>query len=158
MPSKTTKTTINHAEIRKWAEERDAQPSIVKGVKGPGPGILRLDLPGYSGHDSLTPIPWEEWLEKFDEAELAFVYQDETASGVPSNFNKLVSRDSVNLTSNDAESAPSRSRGGSRPRQAASKRRAPSATPRARARSGATRAKKASSGRTAGQKAEKKRA
>ncbi|HET9947938.1 MAG TPA: hypothetical protein VFQ22_03315, partial [Longimicrobiales bacterium] len=58
-------------------------------------GIIRIDFPGYSGDDSLVEVEWDDWFEKFDEADLAFVYQDETADGEVSNFNKLVSRESV---------------------------------------------------------------
>ena len=56
-------------------------------------GILRIDFPGGAGEESLEPISWEEWFEKFDEAELAFVYQDEKAGGEPSTFFKLVKRE-----------------------------------------------------------------
>jgi hypothetical protein len=65
-------------------------------VKGTGDtgdiGVLRLDFPGYSGGDSLQEISWEEFFEKFDERNLALLYQDETASGQKSNFNKIVDR------------------------------------------------------------------
>ena len=147
--SKTTKTTIDHAAIQRWAKQRDATPSVVKGVEGPGPGILRLDLPGYSGQDSLTPIPWREWLQKFDESELAFVYQDQTASGVPSNFNKLVARDTVNLHSDDSESEPPRSRSVSRARKSAPpSRKQTTTTPRGPAPAGsAARSKKKTTAR-----------
>ena len=52
-------------------------------------------LPGiHRAEDKLQPISWEEWFEKFDERKLALVYQEETADGEKSNFNKLISRDS----------------------------------------------------------------
>ena len=57
--------------------------------------MIRLDFPGYSGEDKLQPISWDEWFEKFDERKLALIYQDETAGGQKSNFNKLVSRDNI---------------------------------------------------------------
>ena len=89
----TSHTTTNHKEIRKWAEERGAKPSCVKGTGGKGDtGLLRLDFPGYSGEDSLQHISWEEWFEKFDEQKLALLYQKETKAGEKSNFNKLISR------------------------------------------------------------------
>lgn len=88
--------TTDHEFIRKWAEERGGVPSVVKGTGGDGdPGIIRIDFPGYSGKGSLEPISWEEWFQKFDENDLAFLYQDETASGERSNFNKLVKRSTV---------------------------------------------------------------
>ena len=92
--SNASHTTTNHEEIRKWIESREGKPVHVKGTGGKDdPGILRIDFPGYSGAGKLEPIPWEEWFKKFDEQKLAFVYQDKTADGQPSNFNKLVSRE-----------------------------------------------------------------
>lgn len=89
-----SRTTIDHEEIRRWAEERGASPACVKGTGDrKDPGLLRIDFPGYSGEDSLQHIAWDEFFEKFEEAGLALVYQEETSSGERSNFNKLISRD-----------------------------------------------------------------
>ena len=55
-------------------------------------GIIRLDFPGYSGGDSLEEISWDDFFQKFDESDLALLYQDKTAAGRRSNFNKLVKR------------------------------------------------------------------
>ncbi len=86
-------TTTDHDQIRQWAEERGAHPACVKGTGGKGDaGVLRLDFPGYSGAKSLREIDWEEFFEKFDEQNLALLYQDTTKGGRKSNFNKLVSR------------------------------------------------------------------
>jgi hypothetical protein len=89
-------TTTDHEEIRKWAEARNAKPACVKNTGGKSDvGLLRLDFPGYSGGDSLEHIEWDEFFEKFDESNLAFVYQEHTAAGEKSNFNKLLSRDTA---------------------------------------------------------------
>jgi hypothetical protein len=94
--SNLSKTTRDHEVIRQWAEERGGEPAHVKGTGGKDdPGILRIDFPGYSGERKLDPISWEEFFEKFDEQSLAFVYQDVTSDGEKSNFNKLVSEESV---------------------------------------------------------------
>ena len=91
--SQHSKTTTDHDEIKKWVEARGGQPAAVKATGDQNdPGLLRIDMPGYTG-DQLEPIAWDEWFEKFDQNQLAFLYQDETAEGKPSNFNKLVSRD-----------------------------------------------------------------
>ncbi len=88
--------TTDHEQIRKWAEERGAKPACVKGTGGEGDiGMLRLDFPGYSGEESLQQISWDDWFDKFEERKLALVYQDETATGVMSNFNKIVSRETA---------------------------------------------------------------
>ncbi len=91
----SSNTTTDHDTIRNWVEERGGKPAAVAATgSGDDPGIIRIDFPGYSGEDSLEEISWDEWFEAFEENNLAFVYQDTTADGEPSNFNKLVSRDS----------------------------------------------------------------
>ena len=112
-----SKVLTDHDEIRKWAEERGARPSAVKRTgKGNDPGILRLDFPGYSGEDSLEEIPWEEFLEKFDDNNLALLVQERTASGQRSNFNKLISRE----TAQQSKSGRSRGTASSRSRRTSS--------------------------------------
>jgi hypothetical protein len=41
------------------------------------------------------PISWDDWFAKFDESGLALLFQEETAGGERSNFNKLVKRETV---------------------------------------------------------------
>lgn len=60
--------------------------------KGDEPGVLRIDFPGGAGEDRFEEIDWEEWFAKFDENDLAFLYQDHKASGEESTFFKLISR------------------------------------------------------------------
>lgn len=93
MSMSESKTTTKHEEIRRWAESRGAKPSRVKGTENhDDAGLIRLDFPGYSGEGKLEEISWEEFFEKFDESELALLYQEETKEGEKSNFNKLVKR------------------------------------------------------------------
>jgi ferritin-like metal-binding protein YciE len=92
----SSSATTDHEEIRRWAEERGARPTCVKGTGGRGDtGMIRLDFPGYTGEESLQDISWDDWFEKFDENNLALLYQEKTAGGQKSNFNKLVSRETA---------------------------------------------------------------
>lgn len=87
-------TTTDHGVIRQWVEERGGRPATVKGT-GRGreeAGILRINFPGYGGEESLEEISWEEFVDKFDEKTLAFLYQDKTASGEQSRFCKFIGR------------------------------------------------------------------
>lgn len=89
-------TTTDHEEIRRWAEERGGKPACVQGTGGKGDiGMLRIEFPGKPNaqDDKLHPISWEDFFEKFDERGLALIYQETTARGQKSNFNKLVSRE-----------------------------------------------------------------
>lgn len=87
-------TTSNHDEIRAWVEQRGGKPAMVKGTskKKSEAGILRIDFPGYSGEDTLQEIGWDEFFQKFDEGNLQFLHQTETADGKESRFNKFISK------------------------------------------------------------------
>ena len=87
--------TTAHEEIRRWVEQRDGHPAIVKRTtRGRNEsGIIRIDFPGFSGARSLEAISWDKWFEIFEQQRLAFLYQDRTAGGKPSRFNKLVARE-----------------------------------------------------------------
>jgi hypothetical protein len=92
----STQHTTDHEAIKRWAEERGAKPASVKRTGGSDdPGIIRLDFPGFTGEGTLEAISWDDWWRKFDESDLVFLYQDETASGEKSNFNKLVKRSTL---------------------------------------------------------------
>jgi hypothetical protein len=94
MASKSN-TTTDHDEIRRWVEEHGGKPASVRGTEnGDAAGVLRIDFPGGAGTDQLEHISWDEWFEKFDQSNLAFLYQEEKASGEDSTFFKLVSRES----------------------------------------------------------------
>ena len=90
-----SKTTRDHDEIRRWAEERGGRPAAVASTETDDQtGIIRLEFPGApNANDSaLEEISWDEWFDKFDENRLAFLYQSEKANGEDSTFFKLVSR------------------------------------------------------------------
>lgn len=91
-----SKTTTDHKTIQQWAEARGGKPTSVKGTERDGEaGLLRIDFPGYSGGDRLEEISWDEFFKKFDEKNLAFLYQEHTSSGEESRFFKLIGRDSA---------------------------------------------------------------
>jgi len=73
--------------------------------------MIRLDFPGYSGADSLEEIGWDDWFQKFDEQGRALLYQDTTARGQKSNFNKLVARETAELAAQGGRGSARRGRG-----------------------------------------------
>jgi hypothetical protein len=85
-------TTTDHDKIKKWVEERGGRPATVKATEEDGhAGLLRIDFGPKD--DRLEEISWDEFFKKFDEAGLAFLYQDKTKDGKISRFHKFVSRD-----------------------------------------------------------------
>jgi hypothetical protein len=112
MSEHLSKTTTDHEEIQNWAEARGAKPACVKRTGGKGDvGLLRLDFPGYSGADSLEHISWDEFFEKFDESNLALVYQEKTAEGAQSNFNKLISRETASAADHKSHKSSGKTSG-----------------------------------------------
>lgn len=92
MASQST-TTTDHDEIRRWVEEHGGTPAAVRSTEsGEDPGVLRIDFPGGAGEDDLDRLEWDEWFEKFEDAGLAFLYQEQKADGSDSTFFKLVNR------------------------------------------------------------------
>lgn len=94
--------TTDHDKIRKWAESRGGKPATVKDTGDEEEaGILRLDFDPPDA--TLKKISWDEFFEKFDDADLAFLYQDKTAGGKTSRFHKFVDRDSAEEDVSDEE-------------------------------------------------------
>ena len=87
-----SKTTTKHETIREWADRRDGRPATVKGTAQDNQhaGILRIDFG--PEEERLEEIGWDEFFEKFDEADLAFLYQERTSAGELSRFHKFVRR------------------------------------------------------------------
>src|SRR5947209_2099263 len=92
------KVTTDHDEIRKWAEARGGRPAAVRSTQSKdSTGIIRIEFPRAPNakDDNLEEITWDEFFEKFDQSNLALLYQEESASGQRSNFNKLVGRETA---------------------------------------------------------------
>lgn len=87
-------TTIDHEKIRQWVEARGGKPATVRSTppEEEEAGILRIDFPGYSGEGSLEELDWEAFFDKFDQSDLAFLYQEQTESGGQSRFFKFIRR------------------------------------------------------------------
>jgi hypothetical protein len=85
-------TTTDHDQIRRWVEARRGTPAVVAATEADDdPGILRVRFSDESA-DALEAIGWDEFFDKFDEAELAFLYQEQTADGGTSRFHKFIKR------------------------------------------------------------------
>ena len=110
MARSSSKTTTDHEEIRRWAEERGGKPSTVAGTGGDEPGILRIDFPPYGNEGKLEDICWDDWFQKFEENNLALLYEDKPARGGTSYFNKLISADTAESSSRGRNGSSNRSR------------------------------------------------
>lgn len=85
------KITIDHEKIKKWAEMRGAVPSTAGSPEEPENGeMLRFGF--QNKEEDLEPISWDEFFNKFEGSNLAFLYQERTATGRASRFYKFVAR------------------------------------------------------------------
>ncbi|HET9792592.1 MAG TPA: hypothetical protein VFR08_14945 [Candidatus Angelobacter sp.] len=122
-----SKTTQDHEVIRSWAEKRGAVPAEVSSThRRDEPGILRFCFPTARDqkNDKLNEISWDDFFEKFDENKLQLVYQEKTASGRQSNFNKLVHPESTHGRRSSSGSSRSKRESGSKSSMSRSHRRA----------------------------------
>lgn len=77
--------TRDHDTVRRWAEERRAEPATGEATSsGPatvnvtdGGAGIRFNFPGVS---AFRPITWEEWFANFDQHECAFVFDGESST------------------------------------------------------------------------------
>lgn len=91
MSDHDSKRTTDHDQIRRWAQARGGAPATVRdtGRGGEHAGVLRI---AFDGDEDLERIDWDEFFDKFEREELAFLYQERTADGGTSRFFKLVER------------------------------------------------------------------
>jgi hypothetical protein len=149
MAINSSKITTDHDAIKKWVEQRGGHPATVKRTRrgSEHAGMLRIDFPGYKGQGTLEEISWDDFFDKFDEMNLAFTYQDKTATGRVSRFNKLVSRESAQSKS---VRRPGRPSAVSRTAARSEIRSQPSSRGRVSSRAASARALRSSSGRGPG--------
>lgn len=96
--------TTDHETIRRWVEARRGHPTVVKSTQSDRrgqSGLLRIDFD--KPEDSLEEVSWDDFFETFDQNNLAFLYQETTAAGRKSRFNKFVSREAVDTSDSEPD-------------------------------------------------------
>ncbi|MGF1621959.1 MAG: hypothetical protein ACFCUR_15250 [Rhodomicrobiaceae bacterium] len=85
------KITTDHEKIKKWAAMRGAVPSTAGSTEQSDRGTaLRFGF--QNKEEDLEPLSWDEFFAAFERNNLAFLYQDRTATGRASRFHKFVAR------------------------------------------------------------------
>ncbi|MEO8396252.1 MAG: hypothetical protein ABI700_24875 [Chloroflexota bacterium] len=88
-----SRSTTDHATIRDWIEARDGSPAwLVQRNSADDQGRLRVEFSGYRSGEWLEAIRWETFFQRFEDAKLAFVYQDSLSDGTISRFCTFVPR------------------------------------------------------------------
>lgn len=77
--SARTPTTTDHGQIRRWVETHHGVPAAIRGTGGDNEGVLGLDFSEEQNGvrtEGVEHITWDEWLARFDEANLALLYNE----------------------------------------------------------------------------------
>lgn len=94
MAAKQSNITTDHDQIRHWVESRGGHPSAVRATSSEDDvGLLRIDFEQNGPEENLEEISWDEFFKKFEEKNLAFLYQDTTQEGQESRFFKFINRE-----------------------------------------------------------------
>lgn len=98
--------TTNHEEIRQWAEKYNGKPEIIDSPEAcVDPIGLRINFPGEGDDVFLSEgrpaqaVSWSEFFEKFEQLQLAFMYDSVIAREDPSLAYHFVRRENAELKS-----------------------------------------------------------
>ena len=98
----TKKVTTDHQEIQVWAEKFRGRPEVIDDPRAGSDRVgIRIDFPGdYDDHAISRrvrkPVSWNEFFEKFDQLEYAFIYHEPLRSGThPSDAYQFLKRERI---------------------------------------------------------------
>ena len=96
--------------IRQWAEIRYGKPALLQDAgsetEEQRPGIV---FPGFNYRTAYTEVSWPELFEQTTEADLVFLYQEQTEDGELNHYGRFVPRqvaDEADATSHDGTNRP----------------------------------------------------
>ena len=83
--------STNARKLSRWAEKHERHPATGKDTEhgNEHAGILRI---AFRDEDNLEEISWDDFFEKFDQADPAFLYRDKTKDAHASRFFQFVKR------------------------------------------------------------------
>lgn len=75
------KVTTDHEEIRHWVEEHEGRPATETGSVGKNEGrVVKIFFPDQYTSNPVEEITWDEFFEKFEQEDLAFMYKEDEDS------------------------------------------------------------------------------
>jgi hypothetical protein len=82
--------TIDHDEIMRWTKDRHGTIGRIAERETPGLGQITIYFPDRETKpDNFEEIPWDEFLEDFENKKYEFVYQEMRGTGDLSYFFKI---------------------------------------------------------------------
>jgi hypothetical protein len=88
----SAKVTTDHETIRRWVQDRGGHPAVVKGRPDNDAALLHIDFPGHPQNGAIARATWEDFFERFERHQLAFLYQERTSTGGTSRLFRIVTR------------------------------------------------------------------
>ena len=79
--------TTDHDEIKRWAKARGGRPAAMKDTEDGEEGMIRI---AFRDDPALEELTWDDFFDRFEEADLVFLYLEKSADGKTSRFFKLV--------------------------------------------------------------------
>lgn len=90
----TPRVTTNHSTIKQWAENRGGIPvRIRQDGSTPGLGDIKIYFPDTEEKgENWEELPWNEFLEQFENQKLAMEYKENDANGDVSLYYQMLDR------------------------------------------------------------------
>lgn len=91
-----THLTSDHEFIRNWATERNGRPVTIQSAtrEALNQPEVRILFPDYNTDKyNINPLSWDEFFERFEQSNLALLYQERSWTGGESRFCILVDRE-----------------------------------------------------------------
>lgn len=76
----SAKKTQDHKKIQEWVEKHGGTPAVVKSTEDHGEGIGLLRIKFDRNEENLREVEWDEFFDTFDNNELTFLYQEDSAA------------------------------------------------------------------------------
>lgn len=88
-----TARTIDHREIRQWAEARKGRPVAVKYAGTDPAATLRFEFGDRPTDPDVDALTWADFFERFEDLRLVFVGERPGPDGLRGEYHRFVPRD-----------------------------------------------------------------
>lgn len=104
--------TVDHQQIRQWAEQRGGRPAmVVLPDTGEETGEIRIMFPTEETEETRREISWDDFFGYFDQDGLAFHFEERTPTGELSRFYRFVDREEARAATKPVTQKPTRAAG-----------------------------------------------
>jgi hypothetical protein len=91
-PDDQVYATTDHDFIRDWTAGHSGMPAMYRRIGQIGQGDLVINFPGDGSDEPLVDISWADFFQRFEDQNLAFVYQESDTGAENERFYGLIDR------------------------------------------------------------------